>query len=420
MSDTSEGTIRRSALRTSSNSSMKASPRRVRFDFEGVEVLPTSSPLPPPTILSEGTLSQPSADDEPGSEQVEDISYFQEEEEPSPPRPKRITSSQRLLALSRSSKEEDGITWTTVDGQSDDASSIEKGADSTDSLTDLSRPPPSTQNHASSSPTNRPSAIKRASNSPVLSPAAAARAEAAKTGEETDSDDDDALDMPSLSSMKGRKSLPEASILSPATPHLHEPLNSPSTTPQISDRRFKGISELGGHDKLDVAHQDFTMDDLDDEVFNFEERRYNGSSIDEPEHEEVEDEDQEEDSPSTKSPASSSGGAPILSQYSRSPAQPIMRQTPQPQQAPNAGSLGVIGSYRGHPFSMPIVNEEIHEKVAAMGDVTTFVGSVRDGGTASYRGSYTPASFSGAPRSFTERMMMEDLKKNEKRSAANK
>lgn len=402
VSDNSEGVVRRSALRTSSNSSMKPSPRRVRFEFEGVEVLPTSSPIPQQTLLTEGSLLQPSEEEGPGSEQVEDIAYFQEEEEPSPPRPKRITSSQRLLALSRSLKEEDGTTWSTVGGQSDDASSTERGPDSSDSLTGLSQK--LLESNTSSNSSNPPSAIKKSSNSPVLSPAATARAEAARSGEDTDSDDDDALNMPSLSSMKGRRSLPEPAILSPATPQDREALTSPSSTPRIPDRLFKNFDELG-HD-ADVAQQEFTMDDLEDELYNIDERGgYNGSSLDEPE-------DEEEDSPSTKSPASPSGGAPILSQYSRSPAQPIMRVASEPQPATSAG---VIGSYRGHPFSMPVVNEDMHEKVAAMGDVTTFVGSIRDGGTASFRGSLAAASFSGAPRSFTERMMMEDME-SERRS----
>jgi len=407
VSDTSEGTVRRSALRTSSNSSMKPSPRRVRFDFEGVEVLPTSSPLPPSTMLSEGSLSEPSADDEPESEQVEDISYFQEEEELPPP-PKRVTSSQRLLALSRSSREDDGTTWTTVNGPSDDSSSIEKGADSHDSLTDLSH---TSQNRPSLNLTNRSVGDNRSPNSPALSSEAAARANAARSEEDTDSDDD-ALDMPSLSSMKGRKSLPEPAILSPASPQQYEPLNSPSATPQIADRRWKDIETLGGDGKIDVDHQDFTMDDLDDEVFNFEERGYNGSSLEEPEDED----DEDDDSPSTKSPASPTGGAPVLSQYGQSPGRPIMRQALQPQQPQSAGSLGVIGSYRGHPFSMPVVNEDIHAKIAAMDDVKSFVGGVDgksgfdDGDMASYRASYSGASFTGAPRSLTERMMMDELR----------
>jgi len=219
--------------------------------------------------------------------------------------------------------------------------------------------------------------------------------------------------MPSLSSIKGRKSLPEAAILSPVASQHHEPLKAAPSTPQISDRRLKDINQLMGDDKFDVAHQDFNMDDLDDEVFDFEERGHNGTSFDD-----AADQDEEEDSSSTKSPASPIGGAPILSQYSRSPAQPIMRQNLEQQQAQGAGvgSQGIIGSYRGHPFSMPIVNEEMHEKIAAMGDVKSFVGSVRDGESASIRASYTgAASFTGAPRSFTERMIMEDFE-NEKRS----
>lgn len=408
VSDTSEGTVRRSALRRSSNSSMKASPRRVRFDVEGVEVLPTSSPLPSTTLLSEGSpLSQPSADDEPGSEQVEDISYFQEEE--SPPRPKRISSSQRLLALSRSTKEEDGITWMTVAAPPDGSPSIEKVGNSNDSLAELSAQSTDTSkspklSSESLTSENQPAGLR------ALSAEAASRSEAGQKSDDTESDED-TLDMPSLSSMKGRKTLPPAAILSPTVPHPNEAPKSPTASHQISDRRWKDFGTLGKEVGSD-ADQDlaFGGDDLDDEVFNFEEQQ--GYHVSPPEEL-----DEEEDSASTESPTSPAGNLG-LSQYSQSPGRPIIRQPVQQQHPPAVGSLGVIGSYRGHPFSMPVVNEDMHAKIAAMDDIKSFVGSVDgrsgvdDGDMASYRVSGKGASFT--PRSFTERMFLEDLQESER------
>lgn len=61
---------------------------------------------------------------------------------------------------------------------------------------------------------------------------------------------------------------------------------------------------------------------------------------------------------------------------------------------------------------MPIVNKELHDQAAAM-DVDTHFGSLKDrrgGERSSYsRSSNGVGSFSGAPRSFSERAMMDDI-----------
>ncbi len=102
-SDHSDGTVRRSALRRSSSSSNKdrQSPRRVRFDVAGEEVLPTSSPQQPSSLSTDNQVSlfSDEEDEEAGSEQIENV-----EDLP----PKRISSSQALRALSRSPFADDG------------------------------------------------------------------------------------------------------------------------------------------------------------------------------------------------------------------------------------------------------------------------------------------------------------------------
>ena len=77
-----------------------------------------------------------------------------------------------------------------------------------------------------------------------------------------------------------------------------------------------------------------------------------------------------------------------------------------------------IGSYKGSSIQMDVVRDpKLLEEAAAMGDVKTYVGSVhgRTGvdpaDESSYRASFSNAKLlqGGVPRSFTERMMMEDM-----------
>ncbi|KAL2262839.1 hypothetical protein VTK26DRAFT_9287 [Humicola hyalothermophila] len=114
--------MRRSALRRSSSSN-KGSPRRVRFDFQGEEVFPSaSSPNASPTLTPEsGAEPQPKADPSATASSVETESteYLGpslldvEGEEDWLPRPKKVSSTQALQALTRSPLE-DGTVWTVV------------------------------------------------------------------------------------------------------------------------------------------------------------------------------------------------------------------------------------------------------------------------------------------------------------------
>jgi hypothetical protein len=73
-----------------------------------------------------------------------------------------------------------------------------------------------------------------------------------------------------------------------------------------------------------------------------------------------------------------------------------------------------------HPFSIPVVSEDVHEEARRMGDVSSFVGSVKDmdewdgrGFTGSFAGGAVGSLRSGGvdggqPRSFSERFAMEE------------
>lgn len=71
---------------------------------------------------------------------------------------------------------------------------------------------------------------------------------------------------------------------------------------------------------------------------------------------------------------------------------------------------------------MPVVrNPEVHAQAASLGQFNTFVGGLDgrsgmdEGDLNSFRASVSNIPFSGTPRSFTERLMMEDamMKKKE-------
>jgi hypothetical protein len=72
--------------------------------------------------------------------------------------------------------------------------------------------------------------------------------------------------------------------------------------------------------------------------------------------------------------------------------------------APAVGS-SLRNSY--HPFSAPIVSPAVHEAARRMGEVSSFVGSLKDGMAETER-------WEGAvPRSFSERLAMEDWAERE-------
>ena len=74
---------------------------------------------------------------------------------------------------------------------------------------------------------------------------------------------------------------------------------------------------------------------------------------------------------------------------------------------------------------MPVVNDAAHASAASMGAMNSFVGSVngRSGLDASdilsFRTSGGVGSFSGTPKSMSERMMMDDLMEAEGESQKN-
>lgn len=134
-SDSSSAKTRKSALRRSSGSSKADSPRdprRVRFEFSGQEVLPSSSPQSFANSLNEVQVVQEETTiaDEPYSTSLGDV---EGEEDLRDEKPKKVSSSQALRALSKAPLDQETI-WTVVN----------PGAGSEDSLdADKNRKPSS-------------------------------------------------------------------------------------------------------------------------------------------------------------------------------------------------------------------------------------------------------------------------------------
>ncbi|KAG0647446.1 hypothetical protein D0Z07_6854 [Hyphodiscus hymeniophilus] len=394
-SDVSDGPVRRSALRRMSSTSKGTSPRRVRFDFEGEEVLPTSSPLPTQSILSDvsPTPFDTNSDEEAGSEQVEDIDDIP---------PKRISSSQALRALSRGPLEDDGTLWTTVSAPPDGSASVPavSGVDAGNSEEDLSFG------------AKKPSLNLKAHATPMVIPEKASmdnkQGSTSQIGVDfNDSEtlsDDEMLDMPPLKSMKGQKA--PAAVQSPVASLKTDKDTSPEAVISPPSKPHLALDDFISK-QADMGEEFQFLEDQ--EMFPFDENNEIDGRRSLLEEEHV---DTDPDSPD--SPVSLAGREGVsMSGYSKSPAQEISRPAAPRQSV--ASSKGVVGSYKGRPFSMPIVSDEIHAQAASLGAMNSFVGSL-DGRSGldesdmqSFRASGGVGSFSGTPRSMSERMAMEDL-----------
>ncbi|RYP45177.1 hypothetical protein DL768_008450 [Monosporascus sp. mg162] len=409
-SDDSNARVKKSALRRSSSSSMKTfSPRRVRFDVEGQEVLPTAPPQPRPadhpvTQLGSGTNTS-NESSRPDIVREGDLDLLGS----SPPRPKKITSTEKLKALARNSTE-DTSKWTVVGNQGSEDDEEDELV-----MANLNGRRRGGASQASAVTHNRPSVPRDINNAhpPNLlgPPLQMVQEKEEDDNDKEDESDDDILSMPALSSFKGRKTFspPESTITLPkemsAQHHTSKDgaATSRNTTTQGSD-----VYDVGGFDE--------------EAMFDFEDvpAGYSAGSqtTTKPGTKYIE-EDEPEDSPVRPS------AKPVKeTSHPRSPGVPIAkRSTPtvtSPQGRVHAGS---VGSLRGKPLHMGSVRDEkILEEAAAMGDIQTFIGSV-DGRTGIDEStSYQPEAmkFVGTPRSFSERLMKEELESKKKNTRSSK
>ncbi|XXH04791.1 hypothetical protein Hte_011213 [Hypoxylon texense] len=406
-SDDSVSRIRRSALRRSSSSSTAKgqSPRRVRFEVEGEEVLPTSSPpMSPRPDFPTSPLGNPTTllDDSYSSIVIhEDSSLLGS----SPPMPKKITSTDRLKAMARNSTE-DTSKWEVVgnleDADDDEEEELVMAGFNGRKANNISQ---ATTNHVSSESTAHCiNDARLPSQLGALLTATKEEDEDEDEATEEAEDADDVLMMPPLSSFKGKKRF---------SPPLDKAPALESKDPDPQDAAEERNKQAESFDLTGGPHND------EEDMFEFEESEdiatdgkgdESGSSkkyIDE-------DEDEDEDDGGDATPVAET---PVL--FSTSPAIPMAKP---PVAQPATSTLASrsphqiaasAGSYRGKPFSIDVIrgDPELHRKAAEMGDFYTFVGSVdgRSGvdETSSYRPELT--YFNGTPRSLSERLMKEDL-----------
>lgn len=358
----------RSALRRSSSISTKTpqSPRRVRFEFKGAEVLPTSSPQPDDHMIPRPISPVPD------TEQVTADSILGEDAEDSPP-PRKVSSSDALRALSRAPLEEDGTVWTVVNAQSDDGSASAS---------------------AQSSDTEDGSKTKQTAHNPPVAPTTKASgspgANATQVHQEPDTTDDIGSDDDALAISKNTK------------PHA-------GTSPKGKMKQPASIES---------ARQ---PDPEGDDMFHFEDDNAQPGPqpgrqpVSERREEEVE-EDQDVNISDADDAGLDKSASAISSSLTISRPEPKAEKTQPTSPLASKFQIGSVGSYKGRSLIMPIVkNPELHAQAASQGDFDSFVGGV-DGRSgidesdlSSYRASIAPGGFVGTPRSFTERLLMEDM-----------
>ena len=394
-SDRSDGQVRRSALRRASDSSKVQSPRRVRFDVMGEEVLPTASPQhTASSIDGDGASYYPEEDtyNKAGLEQSEDMEY-------SPPQKRKVSTTDALRARSRLPLEDDNGQWITVSAGPDGEPVEQESRDG----------------------------VSKSNLEPNTTADAATKQSPRTTDDSDDADtvsDDGMTDMPPLSPMRGKKASPVN-----IPPSIHAPIEAEKATNSVPSpaKRSFGLDNSEASQEGDEEDLKFLEDD-EDHLFRFDESGYEEKKPEEEEHAES---DSDSDSGLE---ISSSRQSPADPGFSRSPALDFpSRLAPRPSSDPNAPSASKlssapkpsVGSYKGHPFNLPIVSEELHAQAASLGAFNSFVGSLsgRSGVDPSDVQSFKESlhigtSFTGEPKSMTERLMMEDFIEAEKEKAA--
>ncbi|KAL7944494.1 hypothetical protein V8C42DRAFT_90191 [Trichoderma barbatum] len=416
-SDKSDSKTRRSALRRSSSiSKPPQSPRRVRFEFMGAEVLPTSSPqqvkfMPP-------TASDPALEDEPIAS---DMILGNDIDEWEPP-VRKSSSTEALRALSRAPAEE-GTVWTVVNPDTDGVKAQQDGT-----TQPVLGEPSSIEQSTSTTKNSRidtPSVgvvQGRNATSIISNDVNNHESENGKDAEDSSDDEDDYLAMGKRKPLAAQKPVSAPTTQLPSA-RVSNGVSATTTT--------HGKSHVNSSDPRETRNpatmEDESMDDYGDEddMFEFEPGGLSAPPKPRdrppppPEEEEPSDDESQDDVPNMSRP----NQQPL---YSTSPAVSIMR--PRLENSMSTVSRfqpGSLGSYKGRPVIMPVVrNPEVHARAASLGQFNTFVGGLDgrsgmdEGDLSSFRASVVQPGFTGTPRSFTERFMMEEAQAERERNGA--
>lgn len=481
-SDSSSAKTRKSALRRSSSSSKADSPRdprRVRFDFEGKEVLPSSSPKTSSDTLTGADTTrtrEKSALAHDSYTTTTSVGDIEGEQDELIEKPKKVSSTQALRALSKTPLDE-GTVWTVVNP----GTGSEESSDA-----DKSRYTPESNSPRASSLVNSPTGKMAPKNTLAdntrQTMAGSKEADAEKpatTMEESEEEQSESDDEPALfmASKKGSKKKSKDTALlrddKGSEPHATKPTLSPilatqstkstsSPTPAMSyvptDAKTAPLSvgkatsvvEAGATTKAGTSHKDVhrattsTEDDAD-ELFAFDGEEKSGNKT-EKYLPESRDEDAEPDDEVVSHPAedhrahSGLPSSPPINVPARARASPehrIPKKVPPQPESTRQPSMS-IGSLGNRPLTAgPVKDQQLLEKVSKLDvEVPFFVGSVngRSGPDASNVKSYQASLMSPnqASGSFAERFMWEksqgilydsdaeDSKKNDKNGKQNR
>ncbi|KAG6040881.1 hypothetical protein E4U41_006793 [Claviceps citrina] len=403
-SDKSDSKPPRSAMRRmSSISKLPQSPRRVRFDFMGEEVLPTSSPQPSVSIAARTPSPEPT-DDEPGCTSNLATDPGEDEEEPSS---LKVSSSDALRALSRAPLDEDGTVWTVVNSDSEEFATNESV---------------STQSHQAESPDA--SSITSAA---VRSPASKEEMNMLRnqTSSKTttfntvvhdlSNSEDDSTDEDDILSMAKHKTSPSLSARAPSMPASSNSNHNVALgeiggkSSRRTNSKRAGLTETRD-EAISVAVPALVPEEegifhFEEEGLEFPERASDQTSEEEEQNEPEEDLSDHEMDTSPPRPASL---------FARSPAIPIPRQmqvlvdsqSMMPSTIRYKPMSLNVGSYKGQPLIMPVVrNAELMEEILS---------SERERSSAGFQPSTLQKIIeerlaAGPPRSLSERLMIEDM-----------
>ncbi|PHH72520.1 hypothetical protein CDD82_5930 [Ophiocordyceps australis] len=380
-SDKSDIKTPRSAMRRSSSTikTSSHSPRRVRFEFMGAEVLPTSSPQPSelagprPSSPGPGHADDDNDDDDDNQDEDDDDTAFDSDLDGEsggdkvPPR--KVSSSDALRALSRAPLEE-GAAWTVVNPDTDDVGLDELGLVPSVSA---ALPPANVKMFENQEPDRHGlswmnNIVKTPTRDSIEHETYEER-DGHGTPDDDDDDDDDSSDDGFLAMARTKSSKQKAAqTVAQAVGSLPQPPTRSSNQMNKSSwaRTSSPLPKSSMKDNVDCRQPAQTTaqvdndDAEDDELFQFESeanfqaqsRQRRPSWQPDPESDEQEEKEHEE---ATGEHVSNS----MASIYATSPAIHIRHSgSSQGQQASSVKfQPGSLGSYKGRPLMMPIVRD---------------------------------------------------------------
>lgn len=445
----SDSKVRRSALRRSS-SSTKGSPRRVRFEFAGEEVFPSTSPrdasgvtvpplqsgdngaadgaqtplsLPPPELEAAAPII-PAINEPPAYTGTSLLDV--EGEEDALPRPKKVSSTQALRALSRNAPLDAG-SWTEVNADAEETPKMDGGKQE-DSAVRQDQPSEQfvqvkqqhsqrpQQLHPQDSFTQPKVETKPfpVAHHVVTQQSNGDQGLGSPLEELQRDEDDDSSDDEEFLSMK-----PKKKPISPTIRSSFGRLPTISETAQNSTKSSLNNAAQTRPPAVDEFGKGKVVDDVpEDAFFDFEgEGISNGLDSDTEKYiaEDDFDDDDDNDAAASKIPPEERPRVASIASGSNAQAEPAPVRK-MSAATPSAALFGhSVGSYKGTPMRMnPISNPKLYDEISGMKNVHTFVGSVdgRSGVEAidmgSYRAYLVKNHVSATPRSFTERLAFEE------------